>query len=257
MSYTKNGLRALGVCLVAALGLMAFSAAAAQAQTGWLVNKAFITLTQKFNAKTHPLAVAGAKHFVLLGEPLGAKTEILCEVLAVDDGLLFATESAEGLATLLFTECTTFLLEFGVFKESKACKPGEPIEAKAKFHAFLHLKKPNGETGDKKTYLLFQPDEAGKPFAKIKFPNEECVFNPEQEVAGTLVTECLNEKLEKNTAGTDYCLEDLVHHLIQEAPGQKELFGDGLTFGGRPAKLDGTADVFLTEPSGGTWAVHI
>jgi len=256
MSYTKNGLRALGVCLVAALGLMAFSAAAAQAQTGWLVNKAFITSTQKMNATIHPLPLSGFKHTELLAEPLGTKMEILCGVLAVDDGLIFANEKAEGLAAiLLFTDCRTYLFIAGVLTESKVCKPDEPIEGKVKARAFLHLKKPNGESGDKKTYLLFEPEVLGGDLAVIKFPNEECVFNPSLLVSGTLVAECLNEKLEKNTALTDYCLEDLVHHLIQEAPNQKELFGDGMLVGNRPAALDGIADVTHSELK--TWAVHI
>ena len=255
MNYSKNGFRVLGAPLVAVLGLIAFSATAAQAQSGWLVGGNFITNTEKVNAAIHQLPKTLVKHIVILGEPLGTKVEVLCEVLAVDDGLLFANEKAEGSATLLFTKCAIFIFEGGKFKEAKVCAPSEPIVGEVKFHAFLHLKSPNGETGDKKTYLLFEPAVAGGVFMRIKIPNPECAFSPELTVTGNVVAECLNESLEKNGSLNDYCLKDLVHHLIQEAPNQKTLFGDGLNLAGRPANLDGIVDV--TQSEGKQWAVHI
>ncbi len=254
MSHSKHGVRVLGLCLVAALGLMAFMAAAAQAQTGWLVNKAFITADANVHAVIHPLA-DGKKHSVLLSTFGATNTpvEILCETLETEGGKLINNASAEGKIKLKFTKCETFLKAV----KSAPCKPKEPILASTKFHALLHT------TGDKKTYLLFEPEVAGTPFTTIE-TSEECAFGLKTQITGELVAECLNEKLEKNGAGTDYCLEDLVHHLIQEAPEKLfELIGkpgsfDGLLFGTRTALLDGIADALLSAPNlGQTWAVHI
>jgi hypothetical protein len=273
MSYSKHGLRALGFGLLAALGLMAFMAASVQAQTGWLLNKAFITANKKIHAVIHPLPVDLKKHAVLDAEiPAIGTIEKLCETLTTDDGLLFGTPAAlaseaEGLIVLLYTNCKTFVNKI----EQAACKPVEPIEVKVKFRAILHLTNPivGGKEGthDSKTYLLFEPDEAGKPFVILKLP-ESCVLPEEVPVTGEVVAECLNEKLEKNTALTDYCLQDFVHHLIQEAPHKlftltgklpKEEKWDELLYEGRLASLLGIADVLLSEETdkGLTWGVHI
>ncbi len=248
MSYRKEGLRVFGVCLAAVLGLMAVSAAGAQAQTGWLESGAFITATKTINATIHPLKATAPveKHMLLSTTTLGANVKILCENLAVDDGLIFANEKAEGLASLLFSACQTFLN--GAL--SAVCKPTEPITVGVKFHALLH---------NALTYLLFEPEVAGTPFVKIKFPNEECLISPERSISGSFVVECLTEDLksmEEASGKPDLCLSDLTNHLIREVANQK-LFGEkeGLTFNGAVAKLEGIAKVFLI--SGNKWAVHI
>jgi hypothetical protein len=246
MSYSKHGVKVLGLSLIAALGLMAVSAAGAQAQTGWLVGGAFIGATQGVEGEIHPLN-ATEKHLVLSGEALGAKVKILCKALAVDDGLLFANEAAEGLATLLYSTCETFLNG----SLSAVCKPAEPITANVKFKAILH---------NSLTYLLFEPDNS-TVFTNLKFPNAGCLLKPERPIAGSFVVECLTEELKTMTEDPekrDLCLTDLVNHLIKEASPQS-LFGtDGLTFAGKPATLEGIAKVFLSGANkGGTWAVHI
>ncbi len=250
MSKAKKGLRVFGVCLAVSFGLMAVSAAGAQAQTGWLINGAFITATKGIHGAIHPLNKVAPveKHLVLSTETLGAKVKILCENLVVDDGLIFATEKAEGLATLLFSTCQTFLN--GAL--ASVCKPTEPITSHVKAHAILH---------NSLTYLLFEPGTAGQPFAKIKFSNEECLLGPERTVGGSFVVECLAEDLksmEEATGKPDLCLSDLVHHLIREAPNQKLFGSDGLSFNASPAKLEGIVDLLLSAPeTGKTWAVHI
>ncbi len=255
MSHSRYGVRVLGLCLLAIFSLTAFMAAGAQAQFGWLKNKAFITAATPVHAVIHPLAADGKKHAVLLSTFGATNTpvEILCETLATEGGSLINNEKAEGKVTLKVTQCETFINKV----KSAPCKPKEPITGKSKYHAILHVK------GDKKTYLLFEPEVAGTPLTTIE-TSEECVFGEKTQIAGEMVAECLNEKLEKNTAGTDYCLEDLVHHLVQEAPTKLfELEGkagsfDGLLFGSREAKLDGIADALLSAPNlGQTWAVHI
>lgn len=51
MSYRKHGLRSFGLCLAAALGLMAFGAAGAQANGDWRVEGQTTTGTVGVTAK--------------------------------------------------------------------------------------------------------------------------------------------------------------------------------------------------------------
>jgi hypothetical protein len=268
MSHSKHVLRGLCLGLLAALGLIAFVAASAQAQTGWLLNKAFIKETTTIDAGIHPLKAEDKElHLVLETElPAVGLIKLLCEKLVTDDGLLFAGEKAEGSLTLLLTVCKTEIKE----KVSAACKPKEPIEVKVKFRAILHTVNPivGGKEGthDGKTYLLFEPGETGKPFTTLHF-SEECAFGETIVISGDFVTECLNESLEKNISTTDYCLSDFTHHLIQEAPHKlftlngklpKEEKWDELLFEGHLASLLGIVDTLLSEKDKGlTWAVHI
>ena len=136
MSHSKHVLRGLCLGMLAALGLMAFVAAGAQAQTGWLLSKAFIKETTTIDAGIHPLKAEDKElHLVLDSElPATGPIKILCEQLTTDDGLLFASEKAEGLIILLFSVCKTEIKE----KINAACKPKEAIEAEVKFHAILH-----------------------------------------------------------------------------------------------------------------------
>jgi hypothetical protein len=244
MSHSKHALRTLGLCLLAALCLMAFAAASAPATTGWLESGSFITSTTKIHAAIHPLAI-GVKH-VKLDATIGISTlvEKLCETLATEDGLIFPGGGATGTVTLKFTNCDTFIN--GIL--APACKPVEPIVAKTRFTAILHF------NDDKKTYILFEPQEFFKPFATITL-KEECALGEKVPITGAVVAECLNSKLEKNTASTDYCLESTVHHYIQEAP--HNLFApDELLYGSKRMLLLGIADVLLTNAAN-TWGVHI
>jgi hypothetical protein len=252
MSHSKHGLRALGLCLLAALGMTALAAASAQATTGWLESGAFIAATKTIHAVIHPL-LDGKKHVVLDTTCCFNNTPIryLCETLTTDDGLIFVGAAAEGLIIFKLTKCKTFIEE----SESKACQLKEPTVVKLKFHAILHT------TGDKKTYLLFEPHEVGKPLTTLEFSSEECLLGEKVPVTGDLVAECLNSSLAKNTAGTDFCLDDTAHHYIQEAPHKLFELGAGtgkfheLKYGVREASLLGIFDVLLA--SGNTWAVHI
>ena len=127
MSHSNHVLRGLCLGLLAALGLTAFVAASAQAQTGWLLNGSFITVTKEISAQIHPLKGTGVKDGTLDTElPATGAIKIKCKKLAITDGLIFAGEKAEGLGTLNFTECATEIKE----KATAACNPKEPIVAK-------------------------------------------------------------------------------------------------------------------------------
>ena len=251
MSNAKHGLRALGLCLLAALGLMAFAAAGAQAE--WLVEKVAIKEHIDFNGVIHPLKPEGKeKHAVLLVKDLNL--EILCEELVVLDGLLFPN-TVEGLAHLEYKKCKTFVSG----AEKAGCKPKEPILALVLFRLFLHEVE-----GKKLTYLLFEPDNKAVNFTIIEFNEETCALPSINEIHGTVVAECLNEKLEdKKLTGLDSCLEELVHHLIQEALEAEKLFPkDGLFYGEHVALLDGITDIFLINlpgqnVEGKKWSGHV
>jgi len=230
MSHARVGVRAFGLCLVAALGLMAFMAAGAQAT--WLVKGA--TLAAKADK---PAEISN--HSALGKLLVPAKNLTLdCTTLASDDGLLNpASGLGEVLGTLLFTGCSTLQPEGTTLAK---CKPKEPIEAKGKGNLILH----NADT-----YLLIEPEVAGGNFTRIDFP-VECAL-PDTNITGSLVLECLGPNLEK---GKELCLKEEVTHLAQQAP--TALFpSDGLFYGVSPATIDGVAKAKLT--SGETWAGHI
>jgi hypothetical protein len=237
MSYARHG-RRLGVCLVAALGLMGLMAAGAQAT--WLVNGA--TLAAKAGK-----AVEVLNHSAVITKLIPAKNlAIDCKLVHSDDGLLNpASGVGEILGTLLLTECTT-LQPIGTAVAK--CKLKEPEEIKGKGNLFLH----NGDT-----YILLEPEEG--IFTRVDFP-EECAL-PDTNIAGSIVLECLGPNLEK---GKDLCLKEEVTHLFQEAPsslfaGQTEggvtLPKDGLLYGVSPLTIDGVVKATLASKE--TWAGHI
>ena len=250
MRYAKHGLRAIGLCFAAALGLMAFGATGAQAE--WLIEKVAIKEHIDFNGVIHPLKPEGKeKHAVLLVKDLNL--EILCEELIVLDGLLFPN-TVEGLAHLEYKKCKTFVSG----AEKAGCKPKEPILALVLFRLFLHEVE-----GKKFTHLLFEGDQS-TVIARILYNEETCALPSENEIVGSLVAECLNERLEdKKLTGLDSCLEELVSHLIQEALEAEKLFPkDGLFYGEHVALLDGITNLFLINlpgqnVEGKKWSGHV
>jgi hypothetical protein len=177
----KNGFKALGLCLIAVLGLMGITAVGAQAKGDWRIEGANTATTAEFTSEKD-----GTKDFTILTGTGGTEIEVLCQELTTDDGLLLAptkTESGKGLVTLLFKGCKTFLNG----SLSEACKPIEPIVAKLKFLLVLH---------NKTTYLLLEPD-VGTTFAAIKF-EAGCAL-PEIVITGSLAYEDGNEPFENES----------------------------------------------------------
>jgi hypothetical protein len=231
MSYRKNGLKALGLMVVAALGLMAFMATGAQAN--WLVNGVELKANEAVAATAHTNGI--------LTVP-AKKLEIECTTLASKNlKLLASSATAEG--EVEFSNCTTFSPPGAERKEQKNCKPGEPIKAGGKAKLILH---------NAQNYVLFEPTTAGGKFATITF-GELCSLTETSDVKGTLVAECLTSAL----AHAD-CNTSEASHLIQPAPAA--LFtGDKLTYGaGLEATLKGVAKVELSgESKGKPWAGHV
>ena len=191
----KYGLRALGLCVVAALAFVAFSAASAQAAE-WLT-EGNINVTEKVPIEIEPDIM------LTFSSTTGANNtpvKILCENEDLLEGNLEPAGKATG--TLSFTECRTFLGE----AESKTCVPQVPIISNGITAELFEM---GGEA-----YVLLKPT-TGTTLAMIKFPNKECILNPEREISGTAVVKDCNKE------GTKL----LVKHLIEEA--SEPLFASG------------------------------
>jgi hypothetical protein len=251
-------IKTLGLCFVAALGLVALVASSASAT--WLVEGATV-VEKEVTAEVHPLK-NGEKHVVVLVP--AKELEQLCEKVTTSGGKIY--NGTLLLATLEFTKCKTF--QKG--KESPGCKPKEPIVTKIRAHLILH---PASEL----TWLLVEPDlknakgeeiaPPGSKFTTIEYNEETCAL-PNSEIKGEIVHECLTEDLktmEEALNKPDLCLSELVNHLTQEVPGaQRSLFGitaeKELKYGANPMFIDGILKWFLVEGGAATgkrWSGHV
>jgi hypothetical protein len=234
MSYRRNGLRALGLSLLAIAGLMAFMAAGAQAN--WLVEGVELKANETVSVATH---VEGK-----LAVP-AKNIEFRCSTIGAEGlKLLASSEKAEG--KVKFTGCTAFQISNGA--EQKNCKPKEPIVAGGFALIILH------PATSGQNYILFSPPKEGEktlPFATIEV-SELCALTETSPVTGSLVAECLTSALAHEDCNTSE-----VTHLIQ--PASTELFpSDTLKFGASAATLKGVAAVKLSGANlNKKWAGHV
>jgi len=237
-------LRTLLACLSVGLVSLVVAAPGAQAAEEWLIEGARAPDHTPIHAGIHPLKLTGTKHIVFLFRVGLTDVEVLCGELASDDGLLI--QNTLILILLLLKKCVTIIK--GVV--SGACKPQEVIDLKLLGHLFLH-----GEP-KKLTYILFEKDEKG-PIGTFLL-GEECALGEKFDLEGSWVAECLSEKLQtKEETGIDYCLEELVHHLIQQAP-EKLFEKDILLIGGNVVLIDGIFDLLLSGGNAGRpWSGHV
>ena len=206
--------------MIAALGLMAFMAAGAQAN--WKVEAKELTANEEVKVSTH-------KEFNLL---LSNGIEIRCASIQGED-LLLAGKSSEATGKVAFGSCHTFLKGTA----ESACDPiNQPIKAAGKANLIL---------SSSKNYVLFSP-EAGKPFTTIEF-SVFCALLETDEVTGNLVAEC--GLLSAGVFVGEDCANHQVSHLLQQAPAAS-FPKDVLKFGDLSATLDGIAAAEL----GGTHA---
>ena len=233
---TKH-LGTLGLCLMAALSLMAF-AGATQASALWLENGATIAANLPGSVEIVGLEAAQSVAHIVFLVP-NKELELLCKKITSENGILqTGTVLAKG--TLNLTECKNFQKKV----ESKGCTPSQPIVMKILIHLILH---------NTLTYFLFEP-ESGTKFTTMDYNEETCAL-PDADFTGTFVTECLGEKYELHaTTKVDYCLQELVNHLITEA--SHALFpSDGLKYGANEMLLDGVLNVFLNTKL--KWSGHV
>ena len=225
MRHTR-GLRLIGLSLVAAFAFVAFAAATAQAED-WLIETS--AGVHELVTANKPISITKETNAVLHTTLGGASVLIECTAVAISEGQL-ETEG-KGSGKLTYSSCTTSLNG----AVSAICKPTEPITTvKIKAEVFNH----NGED-----YTLLSPG-TGTTFFKFKFPNEECILNPEKEVTGTIVV--------KDCEGKGMVF--LTRHLIEEAGAT--LFASGahinsVKIGANAASILGSIWIELAAPQAG------
>lgn len=234
----KHGLRTLGLCLMAALGLMAFSSVAQAAE--WYINGVTLKKTETISGKNTTEQ--------LFEMQLGKSKNVIifhCQKLTIDEGRIFGNEEEHpgtGLVTFLYTSCPTLLN--GI---AWSCKPVEPIQLKARILLILH---------EGKTYLLVEPD-TGTSFGELgfRFGEESCLATGP--ITGEMVYQCLEP------AGTPVdCATSRVTQLL--SPASSAIFNgatlplaQGLKWGSNLMTLNGSmalelSGVNIGKPWGGT-----
>jgi hypothetical protein len=229
MSHRKHGLKALGLSFLVVLGLMAFSAAGAQAAGEYDVNGHTLTELGLSEESITGEGVAGTTSLLLVQLP-GLHILIHCSLLHATGKILLGGVSH---GTITFSTCHTKIN--GSFEPE--CDPIEPIIANVLNNLILH----GSPTA---TYILFEGSGAGSLFTTLVFP-EGCLFIPEEvEITGSVVTECL----------TVACSTSNATHKI--TPNNSGLFpSDRLFFGATEATFTGEAELKLSGiHSGQGWA---
>lgn len=227
MSHRKYGLRAFGLCLISALGLMAFTAMSAQAVNTTLESGVAITTLLPLRG------VEDVHGWTLDSEAVGGLgIKIHCLNLEVSSANAHPGALATG--ELKFTTCETLLNNAA----SMVCLPKEPIVANVKFEGYLH-------GGNELTLVTPQ---TGTKFTELKLDKEAgCSIGPNFEITGAaIVKDCSNE-----------FLVDKVRHLIEQVQGTAlDLEGrkNAIKFGSKTMTLLGSEWIELV--TGNTWAFH-
>lgn len=231
MSSIKSGLKASGLIVAAALSLMAFMTAAAQAN--WLVGGSELKANESVAIKA-----ATAIVFTIPAKNM----EIQCTTVnSLNLKLISSSTTAEG--NLDYSGCATFS-PIGSGKENKNCKPAEPITFGIKRLIVLH----NGIN-----YLLDEP-LVGMPLTTVEFP-ELCALVETSEITGTQALECAHI-LSMVFVFLD-CGIDVGGHWARPAPAA--LFpSDKLSFGENAMAVSGVIFEELSGANAGkSWAGHV
>jgi hypothetical protein len=242
MKDGKFGLRAFGLAIVAALGLMAFSAVTAQAENLTDGGKAALFEILKSNTLVKGATFTGEienwtdglKHGFLLVKDFNLS--ILCSDLTFQ-GAIFLDDK-EALASIKFSECDAFNLA-GTEKLT-ACSiisQAEGGEKRVILSSGIALPRKH----DTKSYLLVHPHPGGALLGTIYFEKEKgCPLPLKNPVAGLFIAELAKK--------------EAIEHLItsNEAIQTLLLGGVSLLYGAHPAVIDGNVKgVKLTGPHTG------
>jgi hypothetical protein len=158
MSARERGLKAVGLCCLAVLGIMAFATAAAQAKGEFTVLGAAIKESVSIVGEAE-----GSSAFLVPS----LKLEIVCEKATIEGKI---ETSGHGVQTLFFSNCTV--------PPAPVCQV-EPIVAK-----FLTLVIEHAE----ETWLLFTPPEGSGAFTTIKFKSGTgCPLPLKNELTGSFI----------------------------------------------------------------------
>jgi hypothetical protein len=242
MTLGKHGIRALGLSLLAAIGLMAVGAAGASGETGRLLilNEGKTVLSEldaTFGAEVDLLSVLHAPAINL---------EIHCTSFTVNEGKYLVSDHV-GHIKLLITGCA--LYQLSPLTALSGCEvyetaldrthlknPGNIIA-----EALLLILKHNGASGSQVVIRAEPPASLNNAFAHLFFRN--CPTGSSALVSGGLTLRAHDD------SGTH-----LIKHLFEEASGNFKL--DQLKYGSNDANILGGTWVFLTgEHVGREWGL--
>ena len=236
MRNSKFGLKAFGLVIMAALGLMAFTAVAAQAENlsgGGVAGKFKVLGSESLLAKATGLQ----ENVGILLVP-ARNLEIRCAGGHLREGSEIINGN-EGLVVLEFLECLSFVHTTGEHMGNCIIEdvPGSGdrvILATARLLPKLH---------EGQLYVLAEVDSPSSTvFAFIKYKSGTgCVLPLSNEVKGSVVGQ-----LTDANAGAE-----AVQHLVTFSEAIQKLFqsggvGDKLTFGAFESYINGSATVELT-----------
>jgi hypothetical protein len=231
MRNSKFGLRAFGLAIVAALGLMAFTAVAAQAENLGPPGVAGKFTVNNLEALAKPGVTfeANQENTGTLLVP-GRGFDILCEKSVIVGEF---KSSDEALGSAQFTKCSTWVnVALGLeHKEKIPCTVVEPIEVKkGKILPKKHESAP---------YVLIEED--GEAFTEVKFSGTECTLPPTNKVTGSVVGAIV--------AKTNNTKEPLIEFSeeIQKLFQTSATVGDHLKYGTFEAYIDANTKVKLTD----------
>jgi hypothetical protein len=236
MKDGKFGLRAFGLAIVAALGLMAFSAVAAQAENLTDGGKAALFEILKSSALVPGATFTGklekwtdglVHEFILVEK---SNLAILCSQIDIEEGKFLSDK--EALAKVRLLECRVF--NFAGTEEVPGC-----FITNSKSIVFSYIILPKKHEGE--SFLLFEPD--GAIFTIIEFEKEKgCPLPIKNEIKGTFGA-LVKEK-------------EAVVHLITFSAAIQTLLGDKATFGVNPLVIDSNWLLELTGiHKGCSWGI--
>jgi hypothetical protein len=234
MIQAKHGFTVLGLCLLVALGLMAFGATAAQAENEFLLLNPGKTFAEEGVSKVEGTG-EGVGTFRLIVP--SKKIEIVCKKVHV----IIIIGPNFWILILIFLECKTWTIKIGAGKheyiletELKNCKlPGEEIKLEGSSKPLLH----NSEA-----YLDTEGSGAEKVFAKLQYEaGKGCVLPTESiKVLGEVAIQID----QVNQSPQHLKLSPTITLLLQEAglPGFK------LFYGLNEAYVEGEMTAKITSP---------
>ncbi len=237
MNHRKRGLRALGVSMLAALGLMAFAASGAQGSGTLLVlNPEKTALLTGFG--TFPLTGTALNTLTNKLLVLGLNMEIFCHTVTITGSL---SETGTGTLTILLENCLTQGVSGGALTGAVCTIPH--ITHKFKALVVLHsgntaLSQSQHGTGTGEPYILFTPEDL-LTFATVT-NNTECALPETAKVKGCFVAKVDN-------------LNYAPFHDTKTT-GMLTLFGCKINYGANEAHLD--AEVRIESASEEWWAIH-
>lgn len=232
MNYRRHGLKALGLSILAALGLMTFMVAGAQAGGGeWLVlDKDGTALTLK---ELNPQSASITLTQEGIGRVYILKLNVLQKCETVTTSNAHIVPLGHGKATITFSKC--------YYTDLKLVKSPSCGVKDYTINVLILLIKHNGAG-----YLLFSP-LTGLTFAALLNTGEECTLPHEWEFKGHFVA-----KIEASPK------QHLVTQLIS-TKGMLELFPtDTVTYGSHVTHFEFDGLVQLTGTHQGlSWGYHL